>query len=136
MSRRGPLLLSLAGLAAVLVGLLVFGNLNGSLVYYLTPAEALARQVEFDEGRRFRLAGQVAPGSVVEEDAVVTFTVGDPPAAVAVRHRGAPPQLFREGIEVVVEGAWSGATFMSDTMIVKHDENYAPPADADAEVQP
>ena len=32
---------------------------------------------------------------------------------------------------MVVEGAWDDDVFTSDTMLVKHDENYAPPQDAD-----
>lgn len=132
MRRRGPVLLSLGGLAAVLVGVLVFGNLNGNLVYYLTPGEALAQRADFDDGRRFRLAGRVAPDSVTEDGGQVHFSVGTPPDVVSVRHTGAPPQLFREGIEVVVEGAWQGPTFVSDTMIVMHDENYDAPARPEA----
>ena len=32
--------------------------------------------------------------------------------------------MFKEGIGVVVEGEWDGATFYSDTMLVRHDEQY------------
>jgi cytochrome c-type biogenesis protein CcmE len=124
--------LSLGGVAAVLAGFLVFGNLNGNLVYYLTPTEAVEQRADFPDGRRFRLAGQVAEESVRRHGDVTAFDVGIGYRQVAVRHDGAPPQLFREGIEVVVEGAWDGDVFRSDTMLVKHDENYAPPAGAAA----
>ena len=117
----------LGGLTAVLGGLLLFGNLNGNLVYYLTPTEAVEQRADFPDGRRFRLAGQVAPGSLVQQDGRTRFTVGVGYRTVAVRHEGTPPQLFREGIEVVVEGSWDDDEFTSDTMLVKHDENYAPP---------
>jgi cytochrome c-type biogenesis protein CcmE len=43
---------------------------------------------------------------------------------VLVVHTGVPPQLFQEGIGVVIEGVWTGASFESDTMLVKHDEQY------------
>ena len=39
-------------------------------------------------------------------------------------HSGAPQELFSEGIGVVVEGTWDGTVFHSDTMLVKHDEQY------------
>ena len=122
----------LGGVAAVLGGVLTFGNLNGNLVYYLTPTEAVEQRADFPDGRRFRLAGQVVDGSLERVGGETRFTVGVGYRSVPVQHEGTPPQLFREGIEVVVEGAWSSDVFVSDTMIVKHDENYAPPQDATA----
>ncbi len=123
----------LAGLAVVLAGVLAFGDLNGSLVYYLTPTEAVAQRADFDDGRRFRLAGSVVPGSVVEAGDTVEFNVTDDTTDVAVAHTGVPPQLFQAGIDVVVEGTWDGVVFRSDTMLVKHDENYYPPDEVAAE---
>ncbi len=52
------------------------------------------------------------------------FSVTDGRETVLVIHQGAPQQLFREGIGVVVEGTWSGDQFSSDSMIVSHDEQY------------
>ena len=119
------------GVAAVLVGLLLFGNLNGNLVYFLTPQEAIAKQVEFENGRRFQLGGLVEQGSVVRTADGLRFVVTSEPgpdtASVTVTYRGAPSQLFQPGIGVILEGAWEGSEFVSDTMIVKHDENYSPP---------
>jgi cytochrome c-type biogenesis protein CcmE len=60
----------------------------------------------------------------VEEATTVAFIVEDCDTSVAVVHTGVPPQLFAEGIGVVVEGTWDGAVFESDTMLVKHDEQY------------
>jgi cytochrome c-type biogenesis protein CcmE len=126
----------LAGLGVVLGGVLAFGDLNGNLVYYLTPTEAVEQRPDLAGDRRFRLAGVVAPGSVSPVADTVTFTITDADTDVAVTHTGAPPQLFREGIEVVVEGRWDGPGFRSDTMLVKHDEEYYPPADPGAEDHP
>lgn len=123
------LALPLAGVAAILAGVLAFGDLNGNLVYYLTPTEAVAQRTEFDGGRRFRLAGAVAAGTVAQVDDTVEFVVTDDTTVVQVAHTGVPPQLFQEGIDVVVEGAWDGEIFRSDTMLVKHDENYYPPGE-------
>lgn len=117
----------IAGLAVVLLGVLTFGNLNGNLVYYLTPGEAVEQRTEFPDGRRFRLAGEVAVGSLTELLDGARFAVSDGERAIDVINRGTPPQLFREGIQVVVEGAWDGEVFRSDTIIVKHDNNYRPP---------
>lgn len=135
MRRYRLLVISLAGTVLVLVGLLVFGNLNRNLVYFLTPDEAVSRQAEFADGRRFQLGGLVQPGSIERTPDGLRFVVaaGAEPGSesVAVTHRGAPTQLFQAGIGVVLEGSWRGSRFVSDTMIVKHDENYRAP-DGDA----
>ena len=132
--RRYRLLaMAATGVLAVLVGLLLFGNLNGNLVYYLEPDEALAQRATQSEGTRFQLGGLVAADSVVAEPGVVRFEVTSSPgpdgARVPVEFRGAPAQLFGTGVGVVLEGSWQGTTFTSDSMKVKHDENYQPPGD-------
>lgn len=119
------------GVAAVLLGVLFVGNINGNLVYFLTPDEALARKADFDDGRRFQIGGLVQDGSVASGADGLRFVVvsgtGPDAAAVPVAYEGSPAQLFRPGIGVVLEGAWDGGTFDADTMIVKHDENYRAP---------
>ncbi len=106
-------------LVAVLVVLLI--NLSSSLVYFITPTELEAAPVVDD---RQRLGGQVVAGTVVEVDDGVEFSVTDSRVEVAVHHVGAPQDLFAEGIGVVLEGTWDGAVFASDTMLIKHDEQY------------
>lgn len=132
MKRYRLLAFSGLGVVAVLVGVLVFGNLNDNLVYYLNPKEAVDQRDDFDDGRRFQLGGLVEEGSVVRASDGLRFTLtsrsGPGGATVAVEHHGAPAQLFEAGIGVVLEGSWQGAVFVSDTMKVKHDETYQPPA--------
>lgn len=106
-------------LAIVLVILLV--NLSSSLVYFVTPTDLVT--ADGPEGRS-RLGGQVERGSVVPSAETVRFRVTDGIETVDVIHRGSPQQLFQEGIGVVVEGEWDGSTFHSDTMLVRHDEQY------------
>lgn len=106
-------------LVVVLVVLLV--NLSSSLVYFVTPTELLHDGVD---GNRARLGGQVEAGTVVVDAETVRFRVTDGRETVDVVHTGAPQQLFREGIGVVVEGEWDGTTFHSDTMLIRHDEQY------------
>lgn len=129
-----------AGLLAVLVGTLLFGNLNGNLVYYLEPGEAVAQRADLPDGTRFQLGGLVVPDTVVGVPGLVRFEVGSssgPDATrIPVEYRGAPAQLFGAGIGVVLEGSWQGATFSADTMKVKHDENYRPPPPQDATPEP
>lgn len=109
--------------AVIIVGVLVvlMINLNSALVYFNTPSELA---IEEGSQERLRLGGRVVPGTVVEASGTVMFEVDDCDASVIVEHEGAPPQLFQEGIGVVVEGVWTGSIFESDTMLVKHDEQY------------
>lgn len=131
LTRYRLLAVAVLGVVAVLMGVLLFGDLNRNLVYYLTPAEALAQRADYPDGRRFQLGGLVEEGSVRPTPDAVRFVVTADPApgsaGVSVEYRGAPAQLFGAGIGVVLEGSWRGEEFVSDTMKVKHDENYRPP---------
>lgn len=130
MTRRRIVLPALALLAAV-VGGLVWINLGENIVYYLTPSEAVEQRSGGGGGGggggaagRFRLGGLVEEGSVEETAGGIRFAVGDGAASVEVVHTGAPPQLFRAGAGVVVEGAWEGDLFHSDVLLIDHDEQY------------
>ncbi len=122
MRRYALFVIPALGLVAIIAGFLVF-NLNDALVYYRTPSEVL-EQTEIDATDRMRLGGQVVAGSVAETADGVDFQVTDGNTSILVIHTGDPQQLFQEGIGVVVEGAWDGERFHSDTMIIKHDEQY------------
>jgi cytochrome c-type biogenesis protein CcmE len=131
LTRYRLLAVAALGVVAVLTAFLLFGNLSRNLVYYLTPAEAIAQRADYPDGKRFQLGGLVTPGSVTPTPDGVRFEVssGTEPgsATIPVEFHGAPAQLFDAGIGVVLEGSWQGAQFVSDSMKVKHDENYRPP---------
>ena len=103
--------------------------LSGSLVYYVTPTELLQQQPA--PGERLRLGGQVLPGSVHEDldrAGAIDFVLTDGTTRMTVVHAGGTPSLFRPGIGVVLEGTYgSDGAFHSDTMLVKHGEQYSPP---------
>jgi cytochrome c-type biogenesis protein CcmE len=100
--------------------------LSGSLVYYVTPTELLQQQPT--PGERLRLGAQVVPGSVHEIDGALDFIVTDGTTRMTVVHSGGTPGLFRTGIGVVLEGSYGAdGAFHSDTMLVKHSEEYRPP---------
>ena len=57
----------------------------------------------------------------------VDFTIAFNGATVPVHHIGGdPPELFKPGIPVVLEGHWdqSGQFFTSDTILIKHSADY------------
>lgn len=113
-----------AGLVVLVLGYILFGGLDDNLVYYLTPEEAVEQRAEFPDGERFRLGGLVQDGSIEDTGDGVSFMVIDGGVSIEVQHTGTPPQLFRDNVGVVVEGAWAGERFETDTLIIKHDEEY------------
>ncbi len=122
MRRYRAFLIPAAGLLAILVGFLVF-NIRDNLVYYRIPNEVVS-DTSITYSDRFRLGGQVVPGSISSDQSTVTFSVTDGKETIIVIHQGAPQQLFQEGVGIVVEGTWNGDVFSSDSMIIKHDEQY------------
>ncbi len=116
-----------AVLVAVLVGLgvVVYQGLSSASLYFYNADEAVAKQAELGN-RRFRLQGTVLGDSLRPTVDGVNFTVAFDDVSVEVHHVGDPPELFQPGIPVVVEGRWdaSGEYFDSDTIRVKHSEQY------------
>lgn len=110
--------------AVLVLGLLVvlLATLSSNLVYFRTPTELLA-EVE-PSSDRLRLGGQVIAGTVVDNGETLRLTVTDGRETALVEHAGVIPQLFAEGQGVIVEGTWDGETFHSDSMLIRHDEQY------------
>lgn len=116
------------------IAYLSFGGIGDNLVYYWTPTE-LAEHGSQAQGAVVRLGGQVEAGSLEwdKESNDLRFLVTDGTTSIKVHGTGVPPQMFREGIGVVVEGTMGGAdVFESDRLLVKHDNEYqAPEGEAD-----
>lgn len=122
----------LAGVGVVLVVLAVGAfavsqALGDATLFFRNADEAVAQRDELGTDR-FRLQGLVAAGTVESYPGGVAFDVTYNGVAVPVEHTGDPQELFQEDIPVVLEGRWSStaddAVFLSDRMLVKHDENY------------
>lgn len=120
------------GGAAVIVAVfawLLFGGLQKNVVFFLTPRELLAKGTE-GVGVPVRLGGQVKPGSVKwnAQTLDLRFTVTDGAREMQVHSTGAPPQMFRDGMGVVVEGrVGSAGVFEATGLMVKHSNEYRPP---------
>ena len=121
-----------AALVLVAAGFMIQRALSAALVYFILPSEYAAAPDEY-AGRRIRLGGIVAPGTVAFDDRtlLLTFDVTDSIDTYTVRHGGTPPELFEENTGVVVEGRFDGTTFEADTLLVKHSEVYEAPADGE-----
>jgi len=114
-------------IAAVVIvgalGFLVFRGLGNATVYFRTADEAVAQKASLGD-HRFRIEGTVVDGTVRQAGDDVAFDIEANGATVHVRHRGDPPELFRPGIPVVLEGKWTGNIYASDRIMVKHSESY------------
>jgi cytochrome c-type biogenesis protein CcmE len=108
---------------------LMYGGLGNNLVYFLTPGELLAKADSVVD-KPVRLGGQVVPGSVQwdAETLDLHFVLQDAKGNVKVHSTKAPPQMFREGQGVVVEGKLNRAgTFEATSLMVKHSNEYRAP---------
>lgn len=112
-------------LALVVVGLAVvlLNGLNDAATFFYNVDEALERRDEL-EGDRFRMQGNVVPGSVEETPEGVSFTIRFGGAEIDVDHVGDPPELFGPRIPVVLEGTFEGDRFASDQILIRHDSSY------------
>lgn len=122
----GALLVAGGALAVV-----AFGNIGENLVYYWDPTQ-VTEAGEDAIGPTIRLGGVVQEDTMQwdPDESELRFTVGDGTSLVKVHSTGAPPQMFREGIGVVVEGTMTKAgVFESRRLMVKHSNEYKAPED-------
>jgi len=122
---------AIIGAAVVLgtFGWMLYGGLDKNVVFFLTPKELLAKGTQgYDVP--VRLGGQVKPGSVKWNDQTLDlrFAIVDGSAEVVVHSRGAPPQMFRDGMGVVLEGRYGrDSVFDATSLMVKHSNEYRAP---------
>ncbi|MFD1333558.1 cytochrome c maturation protein CcmE [Methylopila musalis] len=128
--RRRLALFGLVGLVLAAATALVLTALDDTIVFFRTPSE-IAQRGEAP-GTRLRLGGLVKAGSIVQDGATVRFAVTDNARDMPVTYKGLLPDLFREGQGVVSEGVLQpDGSFLADTVLAKHDENYMPKDVAD-----
>jgi cytochrome c-type biogenesis protein CcmE len=132
MSQKGRPVFGIAavGLGLLALGAISYGNLGENLVYYWSPTE-LVQKGEVAQGATIRLGGLVVPGTFDAEkcNPGCTFRITDGTTEVSVATEGLPPQMFREGIGVVVEGTMNGSVFETDRVMIKHSNEYRAPED-------
>lgn len=129
MRRRKVKYLVAGGVVASALAFLILAGFREAVVYFVTPSELLEKgQAAY--GKAFRVGGMVVEGSLHWEpkEVLLTFQLTDGKGTVAVRHRGIPPDLFKEGRGAVVEGTYTPeGVFRASTILAKHSEEYKPP---------
>ncbi|MBV9412327.1 MAG: cytochrome c maturation protein CcmE [Acidimicrobiia bacterium] len=120
-SRKRLIIVGLVVLAAL--GFLVVRGLGNATLYFRTADEAVAQKQQLGT-KRFRIEGNVVAGTVRNAGHATAFNIESKGVVVPVSHQGDPPELFKPGIPVVLEGHFQGETFDSDRIMVKHSEDY------------
>lgn len=125
--KQKRLSLILGGLAVIgLAAGLVLYALSDTITFFHTPSDLTETGVQV--GQRIRLGGMVEQGTVRKGPGTQTsFGVTDTLKTITVTYDGILPDLFREGQGVVTEGKLQpDGSFVADTVLAKHDENYMP----------
>lgn len=117
------------GIAAAAFLIITAGGIGENLIYYWGPTELRAAGPKA-VGATIRLGGQVGANSVKTSGlgSALEFDLTDGKNIVHVRSNSVPPQMFREGIGVVVEGTMDpDGVFVSDRLMVSHGNEYRAP---------
>jgi len=104
------------------LGFLLWRGLANALDYYLTANQAVAQRAKLGEND-FRIQGTVMPG-LQQVGNSLHFSITSHNVDVAVVSTGSPPQLFKVGMPVVLEGHWQGDLFSSYQIMVQHSSSY------------
>ena len=119
--RRLPLSFIIGGLAIVAAVIyLVYANTQANALYYMTVSEL--KHCTICTTQSVRVAGVVQQGSIVRDDQkqLVTFVIAQGGQQLAVSYSGVVPDIFRPGIEVVVEGHYTGqGPFQAQNLLAK-----------------
>lgn len=106
-------------------------NDETSSVTFFTPAEVYANPAKFNE-KSFRVSGLVVQGSKKwdADSRLLQFAITDLKGNdFTVAYKGMPPDLFKEGQGVVIEGRLQNSPSMpkhinASLLMVKHSEVY------------
>lgn len=132
-SRKQKRLAVIAGLGVVLAlaTTLVLVALRDQIVFFYSPTDVIAREVE--AGTPIRLGGLVKDGTWTRTGQENDFVITDMQTDIAAHYTGILPDLFREGQGVVAEGSMGpDGVFKATNVLAKHDENYIPKEVVDA----
>ncbi|HUP19988.1 MAG TPA: cytochrome c maturation protein CcmE [Gemmatimonadota bacterium] len=116
-------------LVASATGFLVYKATGDNLTYYREVDELMAATGDM-EGK-LRVSGDVVEGSVArdEETRELSFEITNPGSGAGTRipvvYAGTVPDIFRPGIQVVVEGRMEeNGTFRAETLLAKCPSKY------------
>ncbi len=130
---RAIAVVAITVVAFLSIGFLVIAG-QEKLNYYYSPDEVYAGKAPLD--KKIRVGGLVEFGSLKKSDQTleVLFDVVDgTQQPITIKYDGILPDLFREGQGIIAEGhLQADNSFVADSILAKHDEQYMPPEVADA----
>ncbi|GCE25895.1 hypothetical protein KDA_13790 [Dictyobacter alpinus] len=119
--KRVPLSFILAGIAILGAMIyLVYANTQSSAVYYLTVPEL--HHCSDCVARSVRVSGIVEKNTIKRNDQTqsVSFSITDSNQTLPVTYSGVVPDIFKPGVQVVVEGHYTGSgPFEAQTLLAK-----------------
>ncbi len=119
--KRLPISFILGGLAILAAVIyLIYANTQANAVYYLTVSEL--KNCSVCTTQSVRVAGVVQVGSIIHNDQnqQISFVISDSGQSLPVVYSGIVPDIFRPGIQVVVEGHYTGkGPFHAQTLLAK-----------------
>ncbi len=106
-------------------------SMKSNTVFFYTTREAKEKLAEI-VGKKVKIGGMVEEGSLAwdAKSLSLSFSISDLAGAkMRVSHQGTPPDMFKEGSGVIVEGHISqdGNFFTATSLMVKHSEEYKAP---------
>ncbi len=113
------------GAVLLVFSYLVYGGVKEAKVYYLTVTELKERMPSVYR-EKVRVSGKVVPGSIKkEEDGGLRFRISDGNETIEVRYKGVVPDIFRDGVEAIVEGKYSPENvFFANVLLAKCPTKY------------
>jgi len=106
--------------------LITYASINiaeENTIYYYSTTEIINLDSSQNDDR-VRMGGLVKNGSLKTSEGRTIFIVTDGATDITVHFEGIIPDLFQEDIGVVLEGSLINEVFISDEMLVKHDNEY------------
>lgn len=112
----------------IALGYLAFTGFKGSTTYYYTVGEVINKGSSI-YNENIRVNGKVAPGSVLVEtnNLIVKFNIVESDISLPIIYKGAVPDTFKEGSDIVLEGYLNPTgVFQAKTIITKCPSKYVP----------
>ncbi|HXG30835.1 MAG TPA: cytochrome c maturation protein CcmE [Thermodesulfobacteriota bacterium] len=123
---RGRIKFVLAIVVVVLaLSYLVYGGVKGTMVYYLTVEELKERAPSVYK-EKVRVSGKVVPGSITRDiNGALRFQITDGKQTIDVEYKGIVPDIFKDGVEAVVEGLYTPQNvFNASVLLAKCPTKY------------
>jgi cytochrome c-type biogenesis protein CcmE len=120
--RRLPWSFALVGLVILgAVAYLIYANTQTNAAYDMTVSQL--KECGVCVSQAVRVEGTVLKGSIQRDESIqrLSFVISDGSQTLPVVYSGVVPDIFNAGIQVVVEGHYTGqnTTFQAQTLLTK-----------------